>query len=109
MALGWIDLAISAVTTGISIFQGFKAKKKQAEAIKRAQEEAVMQQLEAHRKQLEENKQKLLAILLEQKNADALEAQKQKIIKIISFAAAGFSAYILIKRLRKKNTKKAKK
>lgn len=109
MALGWIDLAITAVTTGISIFQGFKAKKKQEAAIKKAQEEAYLKWRKEYDRQVLENNEKLIAVLLEQENEDALEAKKQKIIKIISFASAAFFGYKLLKNFTNRKEKKKKK
>ena len=109
-ALGWIDLAITAVSTGISLFQGFKAKKKQKEALKRAEEEAERKRAEALWKAKEQWRSEMYQLLHEQKQEDAVEAQKQGIIKIVSFTAAGVSAYLLIKMLRNRgNSKKTKK
>ena len=109
MALGWVDLVITAVSTGISIWQGAKAKKKQEEALEKALAEKRKQQ--AHQKFVatENWRKQMYDILLQQKNDDAVEAQKQQFLKYAWFAIAGISGVLLVKKMRKKNKKTRKK
>lgn len=107
--LGWVDLVITAVSTGISIWQGAKAKKKQQEAYEKALAEKRKQEAHAHFVAQENWRKQMYDILLEQKNEDAVEAKKQQYLKYAWFAIAGISGVILIKRLRKKNKKTKKK
>ena len=107
--LGWIDLAITAVSFGVSLWQGAKAKK----AAKKAQEEHEKKLREARNYQnyvnLTTQSQQQMDVLITNKIDEENAAKTQDIIRYVSYAAtAGCLIYLLVKRSRNKKKKKRK-
>lgn len=105
--LGWIDLAITAVSFGVSLWQGAKAKK----AAKKAQEEYEKKLREAryyhNYVKLTNQSQQQMDVLITNKIDEENAVKTQEILKYVSYAAtAGCLIYLLVKRSRNKKKKK---
>ena len=108
--LGWIDLAITAVSFGVSLWQGAKAKKakKAAKEAKEAEERRLARQ-RAYQEYLQRTaqSQQQMDVLITNKIDEESAAKTHEILKYVSYAAtAGCLIYMLVKRSRNKKKKK---
>lgn len=105
--LGWIDLAITAVSFGVSLWQGAKAKKA-AKKAKEAEERRLARQ-RAYQEYLQRTAQtqQQMDVLITNKIDEESAAKTHEILKYVSYAAtAGCLIYMLVKRSRNKKKKK---
>ena len=109
MGLGWVSLALSAVSAGISLWQGNKAKKKQKAAEEAARKKAYEEEQYRNWVQQNTNITALIQVMQENEVEEAKQARLQKYIKIGCYTIAGVSTFFLVRSLQKNKENKKNK